>query len=595
MLLNYLKLSIRLLLRNPFFALVNIIGLSIGFTAFFALWQYSTAELKTDQHHKDFERIVRIGFHQRWNEPGNVMNLTFGPSRASLPPQFKNDFPEVESYVRISEQGGFFQEDLHEGHGVRMVIAYRGRNGEERIFKEMKAAYADRNIFEFFTIPLIHGDPETVLDGELRRQQWDCTASSSGCSSRRASLPAARRHRAEAGHSAGAGAGRVLHDRPVRPGRLCQPRDRDPRVHHAADDPPDVVDLARHRLRVRRVRRDQGARPPSATSTRRCTSRRPRSLRTSRGRGCERPGARAKMRRHWPKPAGCAGNGGKPGGRSSANRTSSGPPRCTPQRLAYEREHPADDADQRPEAPASTADHVGAPGGFTGIGGTTFYPTCRATTMVPTLRRHVPHGRAERPVLLLADRRDGRRWVRQVGRAAEVRVHGQGQRADHAREAVRRHEALVRDFGHIADLLGPRFGCFLFQLPPSFHYSPAALKRVARAARPGRPNVVEFRHRSWWNETRLPSVPRRGTRLLLVQRPAAAGRAGEDGRRRLRPVPRDEAVVPPRLHEGGAGGVGRRIRDERREAGVGVLQQRPGRLRDQERAGVAAAVEGCRR
>ena len=75
MLLNYLKLSVRLLLRNPIFSLVNVIGLSIGFAAFFALWQYSTAELKTDQHHKDFERIVRIGFHQRWNEPGHAMNL----------------------------------------------------------------------------------------------------------------------------------------------------------------------------------------------------------------------------------------------------------------------------------------------------------------------------------------------------------------------------------------------------------------------------------------------------------------------------------------------------------------------------------------
>lgn len=60
---------------------------------------------------------------------------------------------------------------------------------------------------------------------------------------------------------------------------------------------------------------------------------------------------------------------------------------------------------------------------------------------------------------------------------------------------------LVRDFGHVADLLGPRrLGCFLFQAPPSFHYSPAALKRVLGALDPARPNVVEFRHRSWWND-----------------------------------------------------------------------------------------------
>ena len=61
-------------------------------------------------------------------------------------------------------------------------------------------------------------------------------------------------------------------------------------------------------------------------------------------------------------------------------------------------------------------------------------------------------------------------------------------------------KTLVSDFCHIADLLGPRLGCFLFQLPPSFHYSAAALKRVLGALDHSRPNVVEFRHRSWWNE-----------------------------------------------------------------------------------------------
>ena len=59
---------------------------------------------------------------------------------------------------------------------------------------------------------------------------------------------------------------------------------------------------------------------------------------------------------------------------------------------------------------------------------------------------------------------------------------------------------LVRDFGFIADLLGPRMGCFLFQLPPSFHYTPARLRRIVSQLEPHRRNVVEFRHRSWWNE-----------------------------------------------------------------------------------------------
>src|SRR6201986_3710661 len=55
---------------------------------------------------------------------------------------------------------------------------------------------------------------------------------------------------------------------------------------------------------------------------------------------------------------------------------------------------------------------------------------------------------------------------------------------------------LVRDFGLIADLLGRRMGCFLFQLPPSFHYTPARLKRITSQLDPKRRNVVEFRHAS---------------------------------------------------------------------------------------------------
>ena len=60
---------------------------------------------------------------------------------------------------------------------------------------------------------------------------------------------------------------------------------------------------------------------------------------------------------------------------------------------------------------------------------------------------------------------------------------------------------LIRDFGYIADMLGPQMGCFLYQLPPSFHYSPVRLKRIVSQLDTSRRNVVEFRHKSWWNET----------------------------------------------------------------------------------------------
>ena len=52
----------------------------------------------------------------------------------------------------------------------------------------------------------------------------------------------------------------------------------------------------------------------------------------------------------------------------------------------------------------------------------------------------------------------------------------------------------------IADVLGDRMGCFLFQLPPSYSYTKARLNDIVSQLDLARRNVVEFRHASWWNE-----------------------------------------------------------------------------------------------
>ena len=61
-------------------------------------------------------------------------------------------------------------------------------------------------------------------------------------------------------------------------------------------------------------------------------------------------------------------------------------------------------------------------------------------------------------------------------------------------------KTLIKDFGLIADILGEQMGCFLFQLPPGYRYSPARLDGIVSQLAPARRNVVEFRHASWWNE-----------------------------------------------------------------------------------------------
>lgn len=92
-----------------------------------------------------------------------------------------------------------------------------------------------------------------------------------------------------------------------------------------------------------------------------------------------------------------------------------------------------------------------------------------------------------------------RGWIRQAGRRKFVYTVKVSELITHVKRFTGT-KTLVRDFGYIADLLGPRMGCFLFQLPPSFHYTRARMERILAQLEPSRRNVVEFRHRSWWNE-----------------------------------------------------------------------------------------------
>jgi uncharacterized protein YecE (DUF72 family) len=91
-------------------------------------------------------------------------------------------------------------------------------------------------------------------------------------------------------------------------------------------------------------------------------------------------------------------------------------------------------------------------------------------------------------------------WVRQAGRRKFVFTVKASELITHVRR-FSRTKTLVRDFGYIADLLGPRHGVLSLSAPTqlSLHtrhvstaFLPSSIRRVA--------NVVEFRHRSWWRD-----------------------------------------------------------------------------------------------
>jgi putative ABC transport system permease protein len=164
MFLNYVKLSFRLMARNPFFTAINIVGLGVGFASFFALWDFSINELKADQHYKDFDRIVRIGWDWKWTDDSIKWDhAKVGFSKSDIPLRVKEDFPEVENYVRIHTQVFFGSIGGLIPHSSKIVMSGVGRSDEDRIFKEEHVVYADQNLFDFFSIPLIRGNASDVL------------------------------------------------------------------------------------------------------------------------------------------------------------------------------------------------------------------------------------------------------------------------------------------------------------------------------------------------------------------------------------------------------------------------------------------------
>lgn len=142
--------------------------------------------------------------------------------------------------------------------------------------------------------------------------------------------------------------------------------------------------------------------------------------------------------------------------------------------------------------------HVGCSGWFYSHWRGIFYPAQEVRTdlwfayyanVFRTVELNAPFYRWPKPATV-------RRWKREAppGFIYTVKVN---QRITHEKRLVGTKK-LVRDYYGIAEVLGEKMGCFLFQFPPSFKYSAARLKSIVTQLDPAYRNVVEFRHKTWW-------------------------------------------------------------------------------------------------
>ncbi|MGE0770376.1 MAG: ABC transporter permease [Cyclobacteriaceae bacterium] len=167
MILSYLKLALRLLMRNPFFTMINVTGLAVGFAVFFVLWQHSQSELTSDRQWKDWDRIYRFGIVASWTDDKvNWEGSTVATNDAAFTAQVADQYSQVEDFTRIFNQKNFSAVLSLLGYlsdHDNQIYLTSNVNNEIKSFIETNLAYADVNLFRFFSIDLIRGNPSEVL------------------------------------------------------------------------------------------------------------------------------------------------------------------------------------------------------------------------------------------------------------------------------------------------------------------------------------------------------------------------------------------------------------------------------------------------
>lgn len=145
MIRNHLRLSLRNLLKSKGYSFINIFGLAVGVASCLLILSYIRFEMSFDKTHPDVERLYRVNQTLIWRPGGGVFSSS-GPQLAFA---LKEDYPEVESVLRINTPGEYT---------VHLTEAAKS-------FRESGILAADSNFFSFFDFKLKEGDPRTALTG----------------------------------------------------------------------------------------------------------------------------------------------------------------------------------------------------------------------------------------------------------------------------------------------------------------------------------------------------------------------------------------------------------------------------------------------
>jgi putative ABC transport system permease protein len=154
MLQNYITVALRNLIRQKGFSIINLLGLTIGLTVSALIILYIVHELGYDRFHEKHDRIYRVAID------GEISGQSLNVAVSSPPfgPALKNDYPDIVDFTRIDQAG--------------TSLLSTGINK----FYEEDVLYADSGFFRMFSVPMIHGNPETALEGPSKIVLSESTA-----------------------------------------------------------------------------------------------------------------------------------------------------------------------------------------------------------------------------------------------------------------------------------------------------------------------------------------------------------------------------------------------------------------------------------
>jgi putative ABC transport system permease protein len=142
MLNNLIKYSLRSFKRQRSYIIINILGLSIGIICSLLIALFVINEVSYDRFNTKKDRIFRLIL----NFKIGGQEITAASSSAVIGPTMLKEFPEIEDFLRMKGRGP-------------TIVEYNNQS-----FTEEHLVEADSSFFNFFSIPILKGDPKNLLN-----------------------------------------------------------------------------------------------------------------------------------------------------------------------------------------------------------------------------------------------------------------------------------------------------------------------------------------------------------------------------------------------------------------------------------------------